>query len=176
MGPICSILLNRKIDFEEIQQVDEFLKSIVKGDIKSTKSARDFWVDSTKFPKLNAQGSNCQFSFHFDNKLNFMDEDEMLEIEIVLGFTVQSQVSISAGCNQVGDHNVLGELALEIAKILNGLIDFHGDLNIYKKGITEELEGQVYAIEYNEGMAECHIIDSEFMSHWLKHPNFRMIK
>ena len=176
MGPVCGILLNRKIDFEEIHKVDELLKSIVNGEIETTKSMRDFWVDSKKLPKMNSQGSDCQFSLRFDNELHFMDKDEILEIDMALNFKVKSQISISAGCNQKGDHNVLGELTLKIAEMLSGLIDFGGDLNIYHQGIKEELNGQVYSIEYNNKMAEYQIADSVFLTNWIKHKKFRMIK
>lgn len=176
MGPVSSILLDRKIDFEEIHQVDELLKSVVNGEVKTTKSTRDFWIDSNKLLKICKLGSDCQFSIQFDNKLREMDEDEIVEIEMLTDKLIKSQIVISAGCNQDGDHNVLGELTLEIAQLLNGIIDFGGDLNIYQKGIKEELNGKVYSIEYNNGMAEYQISDSEFLANWIKQPNFRMIK
>ena len=176
MGPVNSIILDRKIDFEEIQQVDDFLNSVVNGKVEITKSTRDFWIDSKKLLKICEVGSDCQFSIQFDNKLREIDEDEIVEIEMLTSKTIKSQIVISAGCNQDGDHNVLGELTLEIAKLLNGLVDFGGDLNIYGKGVTEELKGKVYSIEYNNGMAEYQIADVEFLTNWIKHPNFRMIK
>lgn len=176
MGPVNSIILDRKIDFEEIQQVDEFLNSVVIGKVGITNSTRDFWIDSKKLLKICAVGSDCRFSIQFDNKLREKDEDEIVEIQMVTNKAIKSQIVISAGCNQDGDHNVLGELTLEIAKLLNGLVDFGGDLNIYRKGITEELKGKVYSIEYNNGMAEYQIADVEFLTNWIKHPNFRLIK
>lgn len=176
MGPVSSILLDRKIDFEEFRQVDELLKSVVNGQIETTRSTRNFWIDSKKLLKLCEDGSDCQFSIQFDNKMREVDEYEITEIERLTRKTVKSQVVISAGCNQNGGHNVLGELTLEIARMLNRLIDFRGDLNIYRKGITEELNGNVYSIEYNDGMAEYQISDTEFLANWIKHQNFRMIK
>ena len=176
MGPTCSILLERKIDFEEIHLVDEFLKSIVKGEVETTKSARDFWVDSKKFFKISKIGSDCQFSIYFDNKLREMEEDILVQIEMLTKKTIKAQIEISSGCNRSGDHIVLGELTFQIANILKGLIDFGGDLNIYQKEITKILNGEVYSITYNEGMAEYQISDVEFLNNWMKHPNFRMIK
>lgn len=176
MGPTSSILLNRKIGFEEIQQVDQFLKSITNGDIITTKSTRDFSVDSSRLLKLRTVGSDCSFSIYFGNILKELSEDEIVEIELLTSLTIKSQISIAAGCNRDGDHNILGELTLEIANLLDGLIHYGGDLNYYKKGITEELNGAVYSIEYNDGMAEYQISDVEFLNNWIKHPDFRMIK
>lgn len=176
MGPVVSILLDRKIGYEEIQQLDEFLNSVVNGKVEITRSTRDFWIDSKKLLKIHTVGSECQFSIQFDNQLGEIDKDEIVEIERVTDNTIKSQIIISAGCNQDGDHNVLGELTREITKLLNGLIDFGGDMNIYGKGITEELIGKVYSIGYHNGMAEYQIADVEFLTNWIKHPNFRMIK
>lgn len=176
MGPTSSVLLDRKIDVEEIRQVDAFIKSVAKGEIKSTKSTRDFWIDPKKLFTSYEIGSEGQFSIHFDNELSEMDKDEVVEIEKLTAQKIHSQIAISAGCNQKGDHNVLGELTLQIAQLLNGLIDFGGDLNSYKKGVVEELRGKAYSIGYNHGKYAYHIADSEFLSHWIKHPNFGMIK
>lgn len=176
MGPVVSILLDRKITFHEIDLVDDFLKSIVSRPINSTKSTREFWVNSKKLLNNNLKGSDCQFSINFDNKLYEMDDDEILEIEILTNRLIQSQIIISAGCNQKGDHNTLGKLALHLNNILDGLVDYCGDLSVYKKGIKDELEGQTYSIEINNGMAENLISDSKFLTNWISHPNFRMIK
>ena len=176
MGPVSSILLDRKIDFDEIHQVDRFLESVASREIETKELARDFWIDSIKLLKLNIAGSECRFSIYFDNKLKEFEEDEIVEIEMLTNKLIKSQIIISAGCNQRGDHNVLGELTLEITKLFNGLIDFCGDLNIYKEGITGKLNGNVYSIRYNSGMAEYHVSDSEFLTNWIKHPNFIMIK
>ena len=137
MGPVSSILLERKIDFEEIHQIDELLNSIVTGEVETTRSTRYFWVDSEKLLKICKVGSDCQFSIHFDNKLKEMDEDEIVEIEMLTDKVIKSRIVISAGCNQKGDHNILGELTLQIAQLLNGLIDFGGDLNLYKKKVLK---------------------------------------
>ena len=139
-------------------------------------TTRDFWVDSKKLFKFCEVGSDCQFSIRFDNKLREMDEDEIFEIEMLTDKVIKSQIVISAGCNQKGDHNVLGELTLEIAELLKGFIDFGRDLNLYVKGVKDELKGKVYSIVYNNGMAEYQIADSEFLLNWIKHPSFRMIK
>jgi hypothetical protein len=52
-------------------------------------------------------------TFQFDNKLKFMSADQIAEIEILTMQNIQSQIMIGAGCNQVGDHSVLGELTLD---------------------------------------------------------------
>ncbi len=176
MGPTSSIILNRKIEFEEIYQVDEFLNSISKGKINGGKTVREFWVDAQKFLKLNKVGSDCQFTIHFDNKLRDMDEDEILEIEILTSQIIKSKITISAGCNQQGDHNVLGELTLGIAKILNGLVDYGASLDVYQQGIKNELKGKVYTIAFNNGISEYHVSNTEFLTNWIKHPKFRMVK
>lgn len=56
MGPTSSVLLDRKIDVEEIRQVDALIKSVANGEIKSTKSTRDFWIDHKKlFPSYEVK-------------------------------------------------------------------------------------------------------------------------
>lgn len=176
MGPAIAILLNRKIDFEEIHHVDELLKSIVKGEIEMTKSTRDFWVDSSKWSYLKEWKSDCSFSIKFDNKLREMSEDEVLEIEGLLGSKVASQINLSAGCNREADHHILGTLTLEIAQRLDGWIDFGGDINIFSNGICEELDGVFHTIAYNDGLAEYQIMSTAFFENWMKHPDFRIIK
>jgi|GEM_PF-3925059 len=110
MGPACSILLQKKIDIETIIKIDNFLRSIISSELKTPKVSRTFCVSENKFPKILTGGSNCEFNLLFDNKLRTFDEDDKVEIELAQDFNVQSKITISAGCNQQGDHNVLSEL------------------------------------------------------------------
>lgn len=176
MGPVGVVLLDREINFEIIQRVDELLMSIASGDMERTKSTREFTVSADRLLRVRQSGSDCQFSLQFDNKWKARNGESYVEIKRLTNRGMASSISISAGCNQQGDHNILGELILSVARLLDGLIDYTADLNLYEAGITEQLEGTVYAIEYNDGMAVYQISDAVFLDNWIRHPSFRMVK
>lgn len=176
MGPCCSILLNRKFDFEEIYELDLLLEKIALNDIKYTTSTRDFCIDSNKLLQLKSEGSNCLFTIQFKNKFKRYEKEEIDEINSITGKEFLSEISICASCNQNGDHNILAELALEFLKIFGGMINYGGNLNIFHKGITQELKGNIISIPINAGFSENHLSDKEFLFNWINHRNFRMIK
>jgi len=178
MGPTCSILLDKKIDIKLIINVDNFLSSIVSNELKTPKMSREFWIDENKFPKILSYGSNCAFSLTYGNKLRTFDENVKVELELALDFNIESQITISAGCNQQGDHNVLCELIYEIALITEGLIDFGYNILDYNFGEEKKLNGTIYGINYNNGMAINHVIDTEYFKNWMMNniKNIRMVK
>ena len=101
-----------------------------------------------------------------------------MELDLALKFKVQSEISIAAGCNQQGDHNILGELIYELSKITSGLIDFGYDILKYNLGDRQNLKGVIYSIESGQQMSVNHIVDSEFFGEWLSNnkDNLRMVK
>lgn len=105
-----------------------------------------------------------------------MGEDEILEISMAFEMEIKSQIILDAGCNQNSDHYVLGYLCLEIARELEGLIDFGGDLAYISPGIPAKLGGSFHEITYNQGSAKYQVADVIFMENFFKHPHFRMIK
>ena len=178
MGPTCAIILDRTIDFQMTNQVDDFLKRIINGDLKTPKISRDFWVDKRKFPKITSKGSDCLFNLSYDNKLKLMGEDEIVELDLALNFKAKSMIVISAGCNQQGDHNVLAELILEVAKLTGGLIDFGYDISKYDSESKKILEGMKYDIKFNHDMAIKSFVDIEYFGKWLENNKnkVRMVK
>jgi len=178
MGPTCSILLDKRIDLTISVAVDNFLRSIITHELNTPKVSRDFQVDSTEFQGITKERSTCEFHLSFDNKLELVDEELIVELELAINFKVQSQIIIAAGCNQQGDHNVLAELIYEITKITGGLIDYGQDILKHNVGPQKDLKGFIYGIEYNHGMAINHIVDLQYFGEWLTNNknNLRMAK
>ena len=178
MGPACSILLDKKIDLDIIVEVDEFLSSISSNKFETPKVSRDIWINTDKFPKITSEGSRCGFYLSYNNKQNTLDEDLLTELELALEFIVQSEISIAAGCNQQGDHNILAELIFEIANITGGFIDYGYDILKNNYGNDKKLKGFIYSVELNYGKNINHIVDTEFFKNWLVNNKdyLRMIK
>ena len=178
MGPTCAIILDRTIDFQITNQVDDFLKLIINGNLKTPKVSRDFWVDKRKFPKITSQGSDCLFNLCYDNKLKLMDEDVIVELDLALNFQVKSMIIICARCNQQGDHNVLAELILEVAKLTSGLIDFGYDISKYDSESQTISKGMKYDIKFNHDRVIKSFIDIEYFGNWLENnkTKVRMVK
>ncbi len=146
------------------------------------------------------------FSYWFGSEdeieLSAYGEDGFRE---AVGWTVGDCAGLSAHCNGKEDHRLLGELSLDIAEHVEGLIDFTGPLSPPLEGKMERLfrerllEGRMEWIEWEPhvtsmvaglpGRLYCvpyltakgrtwayHVADAEFMRAWLEHPHFHMVK
>lgn len=100
---------------------------------------------------------------------------------------------LAAACSGPANHLLLGHLALSLARRLNALIDFDGVLG-YSSPCDEEraaaelsrarelvaaLPGRVAEVPYVTARGERwfrHVGDTEFLSAWLEHPDFRLVK
>jgi hypothetical protein len=110
-------------------------------------------------------------------------------------------IGLQALGNQKEDYKILGELALYLAKMFKGLIDFGGvllppmrperwnqmsfgkldwvDVCEATKQWLQTMPGRIIAIPYqtaNDRTWATHICDAEFMAAWLQHPGFYIIK
>lgn len=102
-----------------------------------------------------------------------LDESELRTSERVVGFKPPGAVHAFAYANAAIDHRILGELALFLARQIDGLVDFGGTL-----GPIHAARGTLYAIPY-EGSTPAetfHVGNTEFLEWWLQQPEFHMVK
>ncbi|WP_329191515.1 MULTISPECIES: DUF6368 family protein [unclassified Streptomyces] len=90
------------------------------------------------------------------------------------------------------NHTLLGHLALALARQLNVMIDFEGILGYTPGGRRQEaadldraraivasLPGILREVSYDTGGGDRwirHVGDQEFLTAWLHHPDFHLIK
>ncbi|MGW1412705.1 DUF6368 family protein [Streptomyces sp. NPDC002403] len=99
---------------------------------------------------------------------------------------------LAASCSGQVNHALLGHLALAFAQRLHALIDFDGVLGYTPGDRAEEaadlararalvaaLPGTVREVSYDTGSGDRwirHVGDLQFLSSWLQHPDFRLVK
>src|SRR5262245_15475171 len=114
-------------------------------------------------------------------------QDFTKSLEDAFGLTPKASLLVSAGMNRAADHRVLGEIVMQLALALHGVIDFDGALLPMASparaepgdwsevaGIVRDLlstvPGGVIAIEYEVNDSRVwasHVGDCEFMRGWL---------
>ncbi|MEW5627230.1 DUF6368 family protein [Streptomyces hydrogenans] len=127
----------------------------------------------------------------------FLSEDEYLpaEDEDYSAFSrppVQGLI-LCAGCSGPENHLLLGHLALHLARWLGALVDFDGVLGYRSpldgpddeaalataRALVASLPGTVAEVFYDTGGGDRwfrHVGDVEFLTAWLRHPGFHLIK
>lgn len=175
MGPTVSILLDKVIDKEVIAKIDVALKEISKGEVACEGYTRDLYVDSSKLLKNTSLVSESMIYLSFDNELKEFEPGEVDQIKEKAGVDVMSQVIVYAGGKTQETHTILGELSLIIARLLGGIIDYGGVLEI-SEGEISKIDGGLLNIKDPDGDIEGHISDVLFLENWIKHPQFRLIK
>ncbi|MFE5811782.1 DUF6368 family protein [Streptomyces sp. NPDC056491] len=126
----------------------------------------------------------------------FLSEDDCIpaDDEDYSGFSrppVQGLI-LAAGCSGQVNHILLGHLALAFAQRLHAVIDFDGVLGFTPGDRAEEaaelararalvasLPGTVREVSYDTGGGDRwirHVGDLQFLSAWLQHPDFRLVK
>ncbi|MGW7366961.1 DUF6368 family protein [Streptomyces sp. NPDC054841] len=127
----------------------------------------------------------------------FLSEDECIpaEDEDYSAFStppVQGLV-LGAGCSGPENHLLLGHLALAVARRLCALVDFDGllgyptprdetrdEADLAKaRALVASLPGTVTEVSYDTGGGSRwfrHVGDVEFLTAWLQHPAFRLVK
>jgi hypothetical protein len=131
-----------------------------------------------------------------------LDTFQLKQIEQLFDFIPQVEVALRANCSGFESQRILGELTLYLSRYFQGLVDFCGTLlpgSIYQKYDSNWLEeeatwedlkgdfwymikgctGKIESIQYETAGKKVgvkHVCDPEFMSNWLHHENFQMIK
>jgi hypothetical protein len=89
-----------------------------------------------------------------------LDGLELRCAEVALNFCVGHVVHVFAYANADVDHRILGELALFLARELEGYVDFGGSLGVASAG-----RGKLLAIPYADSAVgeTFHVSDAEFI-------------
>ena len=169
-GPTLSILIedySPTTDFQKIYNLIDNLSEERKG--------KNFYMPAS----LVSSTSNELMPFSFDiidinSTESEYDTQELAQIETRTNFNPSTYVLLMAMTNSLESHKLLGKLALRIAEIFNGIIDFGGKLNT-----NDNIKGTVYNIDYETAeytRMQYNIGDAEFMKYWLVHENFNLVK
>ncbi|MCX4740870.1 DUF6368 family protein [Streptomyces antibioticus] len=126
----------------------------------------------------------------------FLSEDDCIpaDDEDYSGFSlppVQGLI-LAVGCSGQVNHILLGHMAVAFAQRLHAMIDFDGVLGYTPGNRTQEaanlararalvasLPGTVREVSYDTGGGDRwirHVGDLQFLSAWLQHPDFRLVK
>ncbi|WP_328472257.1 DUF6368 family protein [Actinoplanes sp. NBC_00393] len=103
------------------------------------------------------------------------DPEEIAALTKAAGFPPETEIVLSAATSGRDSHELLGRLALAVARRYGGIIDLTGPL----PADAESLPGHAYAIPYrtvDDEFAVYHLVDAELLVSWLEHPRFRMVK
>src|SRR5262245_44836068 len=161
-GPTCSIVLERELAEEQLQQLERMIASVsglVKGE--------DFWVQNTIPIGGSYRGQGLPFL------LEIVPSDRITALEYWTALEVEprGQVTFAAMCNGAVDHRVLAELAVWAARKLNGWIDLHGRID-WSMQWNGELPGRLRVGTYDAcaGPRDLFLIDADLLAAWLRHP------
>lgn len=169
MGPSVQILLPYSPSDDDVAALDEFARLLG----ESNKSAADFQVQTT-VPlggATQAGEGGRPFVAGFEDPL--LEEGCAEALDEAFGFVPISVIGVGAMCNDQLDHRILGELSIYLARHFGGLVDFTGLLPV-----TEPQTGKLVRIPYAVDGRQLfyHVGDVTFMSEWLRHPAFHMVK
>lgn len=102
-----------------------------------------------------------------------LDDPDLAAVETRIHIRPTSALHAFAYGNQRSDHLVLGEIALFLARTVDGLVDFGGSL-----GAIAAPRGRLIAIPYaGSSLGErFHIGDADFLAWWLHSEDFHLVK
>lgn len=195
MGPVVSIVLGRQLTEADRAHVDQFLQPLGERGNDGAE-ADEVWIRTTKPIGGTYEGEPRLFAFEWQAERQDEFPGRRAKLEERFGLTPTSCLAISAGMSRPMDHRVLGELALHLGRVLEGVIDFDGallpsalpgrfdraswpEVAELVREFLSAVPGKVITITYqvnDERTWACHVADCEFMQGWLQHPEFHMIK
>lgn len=153
MGPTVGILLPQVLDDEAKSAILAMI-----NDIADPVYGKKFWVNG------------CPLSYSFGPMYPELLDEEFLGVEERLGWHPKDMIELCAMCNGEDDHLELGNIALAVAKLVNGKVMFGNLLEAYTSD-PQMLESMDF---FNfDGVS---IIGLEAFSKWLAHPDFCMVK
>src|SRR5262245_10320259 len=127
MGPTAGVLIGREpteADRETVADVARLLGEAADAGVDGS----DVFVTTTKSFGGTYAGEGRPFWFEwqgdgYDDLPTFR-----VKVEERFGLNPKATLLVSAGMNRTADHRVLGELVLQLAMVLHGVIDFDGAL------------------------------------------------
>lgn len=199
-GPAASVLLSRALTPLE---KDQLIALCAQLSDRVMKEYGGYWFNLQSLRPL--EESAIELEYHPPMSLYFHDLDEesspadIQQITRVTGFHVCDQLSIGAQTNAQTSHYAVGAMTLYLARRYQGLIDLGGTLEdnqftVWHQGAREaDMEqaiqmyqayfeghpGHLWSVPYELSEGEywfSHYCDVEFMTWWLNHPRFRIVK
>jgi len=199
-GPTATVLCAEALSTKQIEDISGWLRRI-SSDVRQEQTTWTFSVlNGASFGlPYTGQVVGCQFSMGVENVNEWYSADELSQMEGCLHFVPKQQISIGAGCSAQVDHLLLGHIALDLARQLNGWVSISGALtpsgrppegrerDDYVRGWTLDeikqylnaLPGVVCEILYQTSPDKhsiYHVVDQDFLHAWLQHPDFHMVK
>jgi hypothetical protein len=207
-GPAASVVVARDPDQGELVSR---LKALSTD--HSPANGTDGWIEisiATTTPiggAYSGEGRPFEVRWARDGEMWADDEARSAHAKAIataFGLHPSSTIYLAAGTNKSADHRILGELALYLAQIYDGVIDFDGALipastlsadeqadltRMFEADWSEiaaprerffaRLPGKILAVPYQTSNGRAwvtHVADREFMAAWLAHHDFHMIK
>jgi Family of unknown function (DUF6368) len=109
----------------ERQKIKTLLSRIAVCDIME-EDKFEFNLKKGKTLDLFLKENTCSFLMNYFSKINELDELEKHDLKTKLKDKPEQYILISAMCNDLLDHQLLANLALEINKIVGGFISLNG--------------------------------------------------
>lgn len=112
---------------------------------------------------------------------SFLTPDDWRRYEHALGWLPVCEVEVSIFCSRPRDHMLLAWLCFELATKFEGMIDLDGMLPLPERhewqsvGLTARVVDVEYDIDSTR-QARVQVVDPEFLTWWMRQPNFHMIK
>ena len=150
MGPTVRIVTKSPVDVSVILEAVQAKSDSMEGD--------DFWINERPF--------NVSFGEEYEGELA-----ELKDVKDWLGWIPHGMIGFSAMCNDAIDHKILGDLSIEFALLLDGVVDFGAPLNGYTKD-PQFLSSNQDLCDWNGN----HMMRPKIFKEWLNHPDFRMVK
>jgi hypothetical protein len=176
-GPILQL---RAANFDESRQIAirKLLEQIVILEVERA-DYLEFNFKKGKILGVNLKQNSCLFLLNISTQDTEPDDLERQDIAEKLNDKPAAFINIAAMCNDKIDHHLLAELALEINKIVGGLINLHGKILDATPEETQNYPGNIYEIRYEMDYGQTNyynICDAEWLRNWTQHPDFRLIK
>jgi hypothetical protein len=190
-GPAVGLWLFEPRDFEGVlNSVVPWLQTFCEPAETEASGDLRFWVrDASHLGMPNVDPASAGgFFLSEDEYLPAEDEDySTFSMPPVQGLI------LCAGCSGPENHLLLGHLALGMARRLGALVDFDGILGYptprddtrdeadlaTARALVASLPGMVAEVSYDTGGGGRwlrHVGDVEFLTAWLEHPDFHLVK
>jgi hypothetical protein len=195
MGPIVTVILN-SFNQKDEEFLNEHLATV--SNILETKP--NFWQVKTRNRKekarIGAPPNLRPFEIVINELVPDFEKSEMIFLKGI-GINTPKSITISALENENTDHKILASLACSFAEMFTGIIYMHGAIIPHRGAIknptrlfpyctyeealefANTIEGvnHVYNFTTNNNTKWFNqFVDAAYLSNWMAHTNFRMVK